>query len=49
MHHCHDGYSWEVAREQVKKFFLLAILVITLMAFVAKFVMDAIVELEEDI
>ena len=49
MHHCHDGYSWKVARKQVKKFFLLAILVITLMAFVAKFVMDAIVELEEEI
>jgi hypothetical protein len=37
-----------VAREQVKKFFLLLFVVITLMAFVAKFVMDAIVELEDD-
>jgi uncharacterized membrane protein YhdT len=37
-----------MAGEQVKKFFLLAILVITLMAFVVKFVMDAIVELEDD-
>lgn len=33
----------------MKKFFLLAILVITLMAFTTKFVMDAIVELEEEI
>lgn len=48
MHHCHDGQSWKVAREQVKKFFLLSLLVITLMAFAAKFVMDAIVELEDD-
>jgi hypothetical protein len=38
-----------MAGEQVKKFFLLALLVITLMAFVTKFVMDAIVELEEEI
>jgi hypothetical protein len=37
-----------VAGEQVKKFFLLLFVVITLMAFVAKFVMDAIVELEDD-
>jgi hypothetical protein len=32
----------------VKKFFLLSLLVITLMALAAKFVMDAIVELEDD-
>ncbi len=32
----------------MKKFFLLLLVVITLMAFVAKFVMDAIVELEDD-
>jgi len=32
----------------VKKFFLLSLLVITLMAFVIKFVMDAIIELEDD-
>ena len=32
----------------MKKFFFFSILVITLMAFVAKFVMDAIVELEDD-
>jgi hypothetical protein len=37
-----------MAGEQVKKFFLLSLLVITLMAFVTKFVMDAIVELEDD-
>lgn len=48
MHHCHDGYSWYMAGEQVKKFFLIATLVITLVFFVAKFVMDAIVELEDD-
>ncbi len=32
----------------MKKFFLLLLVVITLMGFVAKFVMDAIVELEDD-
>ena len=32
----------------MKKFFLLSLLVITLMALAAKFVMDAIVELEDD-
>lgn len=48
MHHCDDGYSRNLAREQVKKLFLISILVIGLMVFVAKFVMDAIVELEED-
>jgi len=37
-----------VAREQVKKFFLIATLVITLVFFVTKFVMDAIIELEDD-
>jgi hypothetical protein len=36
-----------VAREQVKKFFLLLFVVITLMALAAKFVMDAFVELED--
>ena len=48
MHHCNDGYSWHMAGEQVKKFFLFTILVITLMVFAIKFVMDAIVELEDD-
>jgi hypothetical protein len=37
-----------MAGEQVKKFFLLATLVITLMFFVVKFVMDAIIELEDE-
>jgi hypothetical protein len=48
LHHCHDGQSWKVAREQVKKFFLIATLVITLVFLVAKFVMDAIIELEDE-
>ena len=33
----------------MKKFFLLLILVITLMAFTIKFVMDALIEIEEEI
>lgn len=33
----------------MKKFFLPLILVITLMAFVIKFVMDALIEIEEEI
>jgi len=37
-----------MAGEQVKKFFLLSLLVITLVLFVAKFVMDAIIELEDE-
>jgi len=32
----------------MKKFFLLATLVITFMLFVAKFVMDAVIELEDE-
>jgi len=36
-----------MAGKQVKKFFLLLFLVITLMVFTTKFMMDAIVELED--
>lgn len=51
MHHCHDGTARQVAGEQGMKKKLLLLFPIGLIValyFVTRFVMDAIIEIEDD-